>query len=318
MLPGSAYRQRPPLVLNLVFLKRLCNSSGPDYNPSMNNTRRLIVNADDLGRTAGVSAGILRSHREGIVSSTTAMVNLPGTEAAVAQAASEAPELGVGIHLNLTTGRPVLSPTQVSSLVDSEGRFYPIRRLIPRLQTLDFEQIRAETSAQIARFRSFGREPTHQDCHHHLFYLDPELFRILVGLAAQHDIPIRYPWRQGSDADIDMDGLAELRRVPASQLADSITACDIILESSGVRAPDRCVLSFFDEGVSLENLIQVIETLPAGTSELMCHPGLADAELLQGSGYAAQRERELEILTDPLAQAALQEAGVELVSFSAL
>src|SRR5512134_2504252 len=86
-------------------------------------TRQLIVNADDFGRTRGVSAGILRAHQEGIVTSTTAMMNMSGVAADLHLAQTEAPRLGLGVHLNFTAGRPLLPPEWCASLVDEHGHF---------------------------------------------------------------------------------------------------------------------------------------------------------------------------------------------------
>src|SRR2546430_15579124 len=77
----------------------------------MPDARRLIVNADDFGLSAGVNRGVLEAHETGVVSSVSVLVNAPGwTDAAQRLrdlSSPSFPELGVGLHLNLTTGRPV-------------------------------------------------------------------------------------------------------------------------------------------------------------------------------------------------------------------
>ncbi|HHS97906.1 MAG TPA: carbohydrate deacetylase [Chloroflexi bacterium] len=276
--------------------------------------RWLIVNADDFGRTPGITEGILQAHREGIVTSTTVMVNLPGARAAVQRAREEAPRLGLGVHLNLTAGRPVLPPEQVSTLVDPSGRFHPIRDLLPRLPSLDLDQVEAELVAQIERFRSWGGEPTHLDSHHHLLYLSPTLFHVLLELAERYRLPIRYPWRTTAD----LDRLAEAHRVPARSLPSLIAACDALLHRSSVPAPDRCFLSFYGEGATLEHLLDLIAQVPVGVAELMCHPGRVDARLAAVSGYVQGRERELEILTHPRVRERWVAQGVRLTDFRAL
>ncbi|HSL81977.1 MAG TPA: ChbG/HpnK family deacetylase, partial [Thermoanaerobaculia bacterium] len=81
----------------------------------------LIVNADDLGRTPGVNAGIFAAHEGGVVSSATLMVASPAAEEAAA-ALPRHPGLGVGLHVTLTGSVPVLPPARVPSLVDAAGR----------------------------------------------------------------------------------------------------------------------------------------------------------------------------------------------------
>jgi hypothetical protein len=88
--------------------------------------RQLIVNADDFGYSSGVNRGILEAHRQGIVTSTSVMVNQRAAPAGTKQALTDAPDLGLGLHLILTQGRPVLPPGQVPSLVGGDGRFFHI------------------------------------------------------------------------------------------------------------------------------------------------------------------------------------------------
>jgi predicted glycoside hydrolase/deacetylase ChbG (UPF0249 family) len=278
----------------------------------------LIVNADDFGRTPGVSAGVLRAHREGIVTSATVMVNLPAAEAATRRARAEAPDLGLGVHLNLTAGQPVLPAEDLPDLVDNGGRFHPIRRLVPRLEEINLDRVRVELVAQIERFRAWGRPPTHLDAHHHSLYLAPRLFRVLVALAAHYDLPIRYPWPRRLSAVADLDELAMAHRVEPADLPRIVTGCRAVLAESGTPTTDRCIISFYGAGATLPHLLELIAGLPEGTTELMCHPGEADAALQESSGYAQQREAELDILTDPEVRGTLAAEGVELVDFSAL
>ena len=116
--------------------------------------RRLIVNADDFGVTEGVSRGILRAHREGLVTSTTVLASLP-PQPELDVVARDSAGLGLGLHFNLTLGRPVSPPETVGSLVDAEGRF---RRDLAVLQERARpDEVRRECEAQIEAFtRRFG------------------------------------------------------------------------------------------------------------------------------------------------------------------
>ena len=280
--------------------------------------RVLIVNADDFGRTPGVSEGILQAHQEGVVTSTSVMVNFPAAEQAVRRARDLAPALGMGVHLNLTTGLPVLPPEEVPSLIGPEGRFLPIRRRVSCLDDLDLGQVMAELEAQVRRLQSWGVGPTHLDAHHHLLYLSPRLFDLLLRLARSHRLPIRYPWPRGPLDAEEVDHLAEAHRVPAERLPRLIAACESLLEQAGVPAPDRCVLSFYGPEATLDHLLDVIAGLPEGITELMCHPGWVDAPLRAESGYVEGRRRELAVLTDPQVREALTRHGVCLANFRLL
>jgi predicted glycoside hydrolase/deacetylase ChbG (UPF0249 family) len=141
--------------------------------------RRLIVNADDFGLTEGVSRGILRAHHLGLVTSTTVLASLP-RQAELDAEASASRDLGLGLHLNLTWGRPVSPAETVPSLVDAEGRFGRDLAILGERARPD--DLRREGEAQIEAFtRRFGRAPTHLDSHHHVHRL-PRVMEAVVGV----------------------------------------------------------------------------------------------------------------------------------------
>jgi chitin disaccharide deacetylase len=249
-------------------------------------SRRLIVNADDLGRTRGINEGVFEAHRRGIVSSATLMVNYPA--AAEVRALSEtAPDLGIGLHLQMTGGPTQLPAERVPSLVGKSGRT-PSQP--DGLTDADPAEVLAEARAQLERFRALmGREPTHFDSHHHSHRV-PQVFAAVVALARETGRPVRL-------AGDDMRPL---------------------LTREGIAVTDRFDEGFFGETATVTTLLAILRALPDGTTELMCHPAVVDQELLATSGYAAPRARELQALTSEAARAAVREAGIELVSFAAL
>ncbi len=87
------------------------------------------------------------------------------------------------------------------------------------------------------------------------------------------------------------------------------------LRAAGLSTPDHFLDGFYGAGASLASLRAILEGLPEGTSELMCHPGHPDAELLAGSTYAAPRAREVEILTDEGLPPLLASLGIELAGW---
>ncbi len=139
------------------------------------------MNADDFGLCGDVTRGILDAHANGQVSSTTLMVNAPGTDEAV-EAAHRHPALGVGLHFNLTEGRPL---TEVPSLVDGSGRFLLRGDLVRRClrRSVDPADITREFSAQLARIHDLGIVPTHVDSHQHV-HMVPWILRGMVPVLA--------------------------------------------------------------------------------------------------------------------------------------
>jgi predicted glycoside hydrolase/deacetylase ChbG (UPF0249 family) len=249
-------------------------------------TRRLIVNADDLGRTRGINAGIALAHRRGIVTSATLMVNYPAaTEVALLSARN--PGLGIGLHLQLSGGPPQLPPERLPSLVGGNGRLPPKPE---GLLAAEPAELLAEARAQLARFRELlGRDPTHFDSHHHSHRV-PAVFAAVVALARETGRPVR---------------LAD----PSLREA---------LRGEGIASTDRFDESFFDRAVTPETLLGILASLPPGTTELMCHPAVVDEELLATSSYALPRARELEVLTSAAVRGAVRTGGIELVSYAAL
>ena len=136
--------------------------------------KTLIVNADDCNLTSRVTEAILKSHENGIVTSTTFLVNLPvGPDVAGEVLARK--KLGIGLHLNVTLGSPVAKPSLVKSLLQKDGRFkkkeqYSAKRLPP------VSEITEEFKAQLQKFvKTFKRLPTHVDIHHHMHDYRPFL-----------------------------------------------------------------------------------------------------------------------------------------------
>jgi predicted glycoside hydrolase/deacetylase ChbG (UPF0249 family) len=276
-------------------------------------TKRLIVNADDLGRTSGVTEGILRAHREGIVTSATAMMNYSGA-AALARAKDECPRLGLGVHLVFTSGRPLLPAEWVTSLVDERGNFLSEDAVFASPERLDLAELKSELKAQIKTFQNVtGHGPDHLDAHHFVHLL-PRFFEVYLDLAAEFKLPARIPLpREGEPLP------AGLVRLSAGQAVSVLAADRALLQAKPVCGPDRFIQSFFgDEALKLEYLLSLLQGLPEGISEMMTHPGLADETLRAQSTYSVQRERELSLLSDPAVRRTITDLSIELVTFSSI
>lgn len=270
---------------------------------------RLIVNADDYGRTAAVSQGVRNAHLFGLVSSTTCMMNMPTVVEDIRIALHEAPRLGLGVHLVLTSGKPLLPAEQVPSLVKPDGSFNKLDQFLAHLDPIDPMQVKAEWQAQIERFvTAAGRPPTHLDSHHHSSYFTEPLFRGMLELAREYNAGIRQVFAQGDDYSIA--GLPTEILTPIREFAPRL------LDEFKPRTPHIFYASFYDKMATKEELLRLINGLETGTCELMCHPGYADPILLAGSTYARQRESELAILTDPEVRQAIKRRGIELISFA--
>jgi predicted glycoside hydrolase/deacetylase ChbG (UPF0249 family) len=258
-------------------------------------TRALIVNADDFGRTRGVSAGIVHAHLHGLVTTTTAMVNLPGALQDVAQALQQVPTLGLGVHLNLTCGRPILDPATVPSLVTSEGSFYSPDALIATGHLPDLTHVEREWRAQVQAFLKTGARLDHIDSHHHAALFSSEMWQICLNLAAEFDCGVRPPAPRDARDDILFS------RFPQDARRFATGSAWHLLEERAIPSPEQLVTRFYARHARLPTLLSILESIPHGTTELMCHPGWVDGILLRESGYAQEREAELQALTSPRA-----------------
>jgi predicted glycoside hydrolase/deacetylase ChbG (UPF0249 family) len=245
----------------------------------------LIVNADDFGHSHGVNQGIVKAHREGLVTSTTLMVLRPFAEHA-ARLAEGIRTLDVGLHVTLTGAppgqRPALTASDVPSLVDSKG-------YLPRnpsgLANASADQVEREILAQLAHFEELiGRAPSHLDSHHHS-HRQPPVLEAIIRVARERSLPVR---------NASPEVAAELRQ-------------------RGVVTTGYFVEEFFDEAVNVDDLLRLLANLPDGTTELMCHPGYVDDTLRRGSTYVAPRERELRSLCSPVVMEAAERGSIERI-----
>ena len=223
--------------------------------------KRLIINSDDYGRTPEISRGIREAHLQGVVTSTTCMMNIPTTADDVAIALKETPSLGLGVHLVLTMGRPLSKPEAVPSIVDANGNHLKYNPFFANIPNLNMDEVKAEWRLQIERFvEAAGRNPTHLDSHHHSSYFSPALFRGMLELAREYDCPIRFPF-----GDDSMD-----------ELSATVEHAPELVKEFGPQHPDRFVSSFYDEGATQDELIRILRDAVDGTTEIMCHPGCVD------------------------------------------
>jgi hopanoid biosynthesis associated protein HpnK len=289
--------------------------------------KQLVVNGDDFGLTESINQGILEAHQRGILTSTTLLANGMAFDSAVALAL-DAPRLGVGVHLNLTEGRPVSDASAVSSLVNDGGHFFGgpaglARRILSGKLRLD--QVEREWRAQIEKVQAAGIAVTHLDGHKHVHML-PAVFPIAVRLARHCGIP---GVRSAVERPTSLGGL--LRRhgsasttivkqyLEARALALAAMNSRERLQRAGLACPKYfygITQTGFLDGAELD---AILRNLPEGTSELMCHPGYVDGALKETrTRLLAQRERELEALTRPEALSLVAALGIELIDYRGL
>jgi hopanoid biosynthesis associated protein HpnK len=285
--------------------------------------RRLIVNADDLGFTAGVNRAIVEAHTRGIVTSSTLMANGRAFEAAV-RLAKTVPRLSVGCHVVLIDGEPVLDAKLLPSIASAQSgaRFrdglksFAARALAGRL---DAGEIEAEAGAQIRKLQSAGVSVSHVDTHKHT-HLFPAVLRPLLRAARacgvraiRNPLGPRKPLKSGellSRPNL-WTRYAEVRilRTLAAKFHDAA-------RREGFITPDG-TLGIVATGALDEKLFREIAAIiPEGTWEFVCHPGYNDDDLKSAKTRLREsREIELRVLTMPEIRQLLLNHGIELISY---
>jgi hopanoid biosynthesis associated protein HpnK len=284
---------------------------------------RLIINADDFGLTRGVNRAVAELHQMGMLTSATLMAQGGAAEEAI-EMALKMPSLGVGCHVVLVDGKPVLSPTRdIPHLADPvSGHFQsslqaflrdvysagPWRKVSP----LDRE-IEAETAAQIALLQARGLRLTHIDTHKHT-HIFPAVLRPALRAARAAGIrAVRNPFEPAWSRSATPHG-SLLRRVQVSLLHRLEPAFRRIVAEEGFTTTDGCLGVLATGGLDASTISALLQNLPAGTWELVTHPGYNDSDLDQvRTRLRASREIERQALATIQPQ-----RGVELVNFAQL
>jgi predicted glycoside hydrolase/deacetylase ChbG (UPF0249 family) len=282
--------------------------------------KQLIVNADDFGVSAGVNRGILHTHQHGIVTSTTVMINFPDAAPGLEQARATAPDLGIGLHFNLTAGRPVSPPETVPSLLDKNGQFYNIVEWPACLTSFDADHVRREMAAQVSRFIELaGKPPDHLDAHHHATYLHPVALRAMLNTARRYQIPMR---RGRIDTPLDT-GVRILRSMmPKLTDADGRGLIEqletIVSEGPEPFWPARFEMGFSQDHTTLGDLLVILTNLPDDSvTEILSHPGFVDGAPTH-SHPQDRREVEIALLTHPATLECVQAEDIHLITFGDL
>ncbi|HXQ26796.1 MAG TPA: ChbG/HpnK family deacetylase [Candidatus Acidoferrales bacterium] len=286
--------------------------------------KQLIINADDFGFTRGVNEGIIRAHRDGILTSTTLMANGPAFEDAVERAKAN-PKLGVGCHLVLTGGLAVAPAEEIPTLAERDGRLpRSLAALVWRVSSgmVRTMEIERELRAQIEKIRGAGIEPTHLDTHKHT-HVHPRIMGALGRVARECGITrvrnpvenLRDSWRTtrggAPGSSSQLPGAAAVRAVAPLFRA--------ISRKYELHSPDHFLGLAMTGRLGTAALCRLIDTVPDGRTEIMVHPGVLDGELAAtGSRLRMERQVELDGLLAPETRRAIVERGIQLISYREL
>jgi predicted glycoside hydrolase/deacetylase ChbG (UPF0249 family) len=259
--------------------------------------RLLLVNADDFGMCHAVNEAIIRSLEEGIVGSCSVMVPCPWALHALAWL-QEAPEVPFGVHLTSVSEQPIYRwgpitcPTEVPSLVDDSGYFYPESRIDEFLDQVDVGELEREYRAQIEHVLDVGLQPTHLDSHCGIHTRSEEIFEMTLGLAREYCVALRASSRPF---------IEKMRR-------------------RGYPTNDHDLMDSYDLDTvgKAARYVQMLRALPVGLSEWAVHPGVGNAELRAAVPSWQVRQTDFDFVVSQEAWTILQEEGITLVDYRAV
>lgn len=277
---------------------------------------RLIVNADDFGLTSGVNRAIVELNAAGVLTSATLMARAGASEEAISLAVAT-PSLGVGCHIVLADGEPVLPPKEIPTLVDQQTGCFPaaLTTFLSRLFTgrIAAEEIEAEAAAQIAVLRNSGLNPTHIDAHKHT-HMFPQVLRPILRAARAAEIravrnPFEPAWAVRATA-----GAGWARCFEVSLLRKLESRCRRIIAEEGFTTTDGTIAVVGTGILNSAAVRSLLTTMPEGTWELVTHPGYNDADLAKvRTRLRASRDIEREAL-----QAIREFPKMTLINFRSL
>ena len=262
----------------------------------------LIITADDLGLTKSINEGIARAYQDGIVKSISAIPTGEAFEDAL-KVMKDLKLEEIGAHLSLTETKPLLASSKFYK--DHNRLFFELS-----LGRISADCIYSELKAQLDLLRSSGIRITHINSHEHI-HMIPEVLAIFVKLAKEYGIPaIRYP---GGDRPPMIFSPSEIYRYLIISYFAKKTK-NIVIDS-GLLYTDF-FFGLLDGGrLNEESVVEILNNLKHGVTELVCHPGFLSPEVLDHYSWHRGAERELFVLTDKKTRKAVESNGIKLITY---
>lgn len=309
--------------LTILFspLISVCCSSGRKSTiaDSQNrNERFLIITADDFGASSNINEGIEIAADRKVITAISALTNFTESLPQLKNISVNHPEIGIGAHLNITTGKPILPAAQVPSLVRSNGNFYTLEELLPVINKVSINDLRKELRAQIIALTTIDINLDHLTDQNGILTLYSPFFEIVLELAMEFNVPVRSPVIAGikypgvfTDSKMKKHGrqiasrFALTNPIKAINLKKYASTREIEkkvqkLDVHGIQHPDL-LIEYFWGNPTTSNLNYILGHLPEGISELILHLGTNNRQDEYPSGldleYFNNREKELAAIT---------------------
>lgn len=284
----------------------------------------LITNADDFGLNNSITDAIIDSHVNGIITSTTIMSNMIGTDYAISKA-KEFTSLGVGIHFNLTQGKPISEPSKVPLLIGSNGEFNP--NLAQRKNFIFGKEVKRqaqlELDNQLIYLLDNGLYPTHFDSHHHITGT-PAAFNASLNVVKKYKVNkarttnIDYVFCDDYVSRAMRKFRLKIQTIPKA-LIHKVNKYRLV--SNKIITPDTKILPSRVlplQSNHIEQFIKTLSILKKGSTEISFHPGYKYSCSFDSDDTAKLRVRDFKILTSKDVLSFINKQNIQLINFKDL
>lgn len=275
--------------------------------------KQIIINADDFGFSSGINKGIIKSYKKGLTTSTSIVCNTKNFDRDIKEL-KKLEELGKGVHLNLTVGKPISNERDIPTLTNKKGLFEKnVYNFIFKLTILRVkrEHIERELEAQIKKAVYKLDDIDHIDSHQHVHIL-PQIYPIVLKLAKKYKIPfVRIPkqnfWINPTNRLIEKISLS------------SLSLLNNIYNSNRYKKRIKNFYGLYYGGLNTSLLNDVINHFKEGNGEIVCHPAYPDS-FIDNNWNSLKKDRlnDLNTLINPISKRIIKNNGVKLIRFTDL
>lgn len=300
-------------------MRKLLRMESPQITVSLPHRIPLIINGDDFGYSSAVNRAILQAHQEGVLTSTSLMVNERAADEAV-QLAKATPSLAVGLHLVLVLGRATLPITQIPHLADADGNFTNnpfVAGVTYFFSPAARRELKWEMRAQFEKFAATGLPFSHVDGHTHL-HMHPVIFDELIKLCEEFKVKrlrvVKGEMRLSLRLDRSQLPIKLVNGIVFNLLA---RRCETKLRGRGFMVPENVYGLLQTGNLNEEYLLGLIPQMARTSCEIYAHPLAPDAE----EWNARENPRgtlELQALLSPRVREVIQQTGFQITTYQHL
>jgi len=252
--------------------------------------RNLIITADDFGASKNINEGIRIVANNHVITTISALTNFTESISELKKISEDHPKIGIGVHLNIITGKPILEINDIPSLVKKDGDFYTIDEILPKIENISRNELKKELIAQINALIEHEIRIDHLSDQMGILSLYSPFFEIMIELAEQFRVPVRSPV-VGSVKNPNVFSHSKMKKrgrklarklffqspFKAIRLSKYLSIQEMEkktrkLDERGIPHPDLLIDCFWGNPTT-SHLSYILENIPDGTSELILHVG---------------------------------------------